>query len=140
MYTSVPTKPKMRANPCKHFGFTLMEVMIVVVILGILITAAYPGLNKYLVGSRQTEAKANLMAIYTAQKIYYASNRSYTSDLQLLGIGLQQSNSLYSYSAVVEGATFTVTSLGNIDDDATDDIWTINQNKELVNTSNDVIE
>jgi len=140
MHPSIPHKPKARVKRYQHFGFTLMEVMIVVVILGILITLAYPNLAKYLVRSRQTEAKANLMAIYTAEKIHYASNRSYTSNLQLLGIELQQANSLYRYSAVEDGASFTITASGNIDDDVTEDIWTINQNKELVNTTNDVIE
>ena len=48
-----------------------MEVMIVVVIIGIQAALAYPNLDKYLKRARQTEAKTNLSAIYTAQKIYY---------------------------------------------------------------------
>ena len=49
-----------------------MEVMIVVVIIGILAALAYPNLGKYLKRARQTEAKTNLSAIYTAQKIYFS--------------------------------------------------------------------
>ena len=43
-----------------------MEVMIVVVIIGILAALASPTLEKYLKIARQTEAKTNLSAIYTA--------------------------------------------------------------------------
>ena len=58
-------------------GFNLMEVMIVVVIIGILAALAYPNLDKYLKRARQTEAKTNLSAIYTAQKIYYTIHQEY---------------------------------------------------------------
>ena len=52
-------------------GFSLMEVMIVVVIIGILAALAYPNLQNYLMCARQTEAKTNLSTIYTAQRIYF---------------------------------------------------------------------
>ena len=60
----------------KFHGFSLMEVMIVVVIIGILAALAYPNLEKYLKRARQTEAKTNLSAIYTAQKIYLTLHQS----------------------------------------------------------------
>ena len=47
-------------------GFSLLEVMIVVVIIGILATLAYPSLEGYLQCSKQTEAKVGLSAVYTA--------------------------------------------------------------------------
>ena len=49
-----------------------MEVMIVVVIIGILATLAYPNLQNYLMRARQTETITNLSAIYIAQKIYFS--------------------------------------------------------------------
>ena len=55
--------------PCirkRFYGFSLMEVMIVVVIIGILAGLAYLNLEKYLKRALQTEAKTNLSAIYTA--------------------------------------------------------------------------
>ena len=49
-----------------HRGFSLLEVMIVVVIIGILATLAYPRLEGYLQFSKQTETKVGLSAVYTA--------------------------------------------------------------------------
>ena len=56
-------------------GFSLMEVMIVVVINGIFAALHYPNLQNYLIRARQTEAKTNLSTIYTAQKICFSIQR-----------------------------------------------------------------
>ena len=69
----------MRDRRCS--GFSLIEVMIVVVIIGILAALAYPTLEGYLQRTRQTEARTNLSALYTAQKIYFATNRTYAAAL-----------------------------------------------------------
>ena len=50
-----------------RWGFSLLEVVIVVVIIGILATLAYPSLEGYLQRSKQTVAKVGLSAVYTAQ-------------------------------------------------------------------------
>ena len=69
-------------------GFSLLEVMIVVVIIGILATLAYPNLEAYLQRSKQTEAKVSLSAIRTAQKIYFATNQTYADTLSKLDVQL----------------------------------------------------
>ena len=43
----------------QHKGFSLIEVMIVVAIIGILATLAYPSLEGYLQRAKQSEVKAN---------------------------------------------------------------------------------
>ena len=120
-------------------GFSLIEIMIVVVIIGILATLGYPRLQRYLVSSRQTEAKTNMMAIYSAQKIYYASNQKYADSLNQLGVEVAAGDeALYTYSLEADDNSFTATATGNIDDDATVDTWTIDQDKKLINAENDV--
>lgn len=121
-------------------GFSLLEIMIVVAIIAILMTLAYPRLDQYLVSSRQTEAKSNLTAIYTAQKIYHASNRIYADTLDKLGVSIAEGEeALYKYTLKdVDENSFVATATGNIDDDDTEDVWTINEKKEINNPKNDV--
>ena len=113
-------------------GFSLLEVMIVVVIIGILATLAYPSLEGYLHRSKQTEAKVGLSAVYTAQKIYFAINQTYADSLSNLDVQLETGgSSRYSITLTGSSSSFTATAKGNLDDDAVLDIWTIDQNKTL---------
>ena len=121
----------------KFHGFSLMEVMIVVVIIGILAALAYPNLEKYLKRARQTEAKTNLSAIYTAQKIYFTLHQSYADDINKLDLSLVQGDP-YTFTMEASTSTFKAQAEGNIDDDAALDTWTIDQDKNLFNTIDDV--
>ena len=122
----------------RFHGFSLMEVMIVVVIIGILAALAYPNLEKYLKRARQTEAKTNLSAIYTAQKIYFSLNQSYADDINKLDLSLVQGDP-YTFTMEASTSTFKAQAEGNIDDDDALDTWTIDQNKILFNDNDNVI-
>ena len=121
----------------RFHGFSLMEVMIVVVIIGILAALAYPNLEKYLKRARQTEAKTNLSAIYTAQKIYFTLHQSYAEDINELDLSLVQGDP-YTFTMEASTSTFKAQAEGNIDDDDVLDTWTIDQDKDLRYTINDV--
>lgn len=62
-------------------GFTLVELMIVVVILGILAAVAIPAFSRYIKRSKSAEAAGNIAKIYQGQVTYYQSSadRSNTS-------------------------------------------------------------
>ena len=60
-------------------GFTLIELMIVVAIIGILAAIAIPNFLKFQAKSKQSEAKTNLKAIYTAQTGYYGEFSTYNT-------------------------------------------------------------
>lgn len=125
----------------KHSAFSLIEIMLVVVIIGILSAIAYPNLQKYVVQSRQVEAKTNLSAIYSAEKLFYATNQEYSTDLAALGVGQEApGNARYDYVVTATDNSFEAKGTGNIDEDATDDVWTIDENKDLVNVTNDVLD
>lgn len=66
-------------------GFSLVELMVVVAIIGILSTIAIPQINKYMARARQTEAKTNLASIYTANKAFYAEYNIYDSRFDVIG-------------------------------------------------------
>ena len=121
----------------RFHGFSLMEVMIVVVIIGILAALAYPNLEKYLKRARQTEAKTNLSAIYTAQKIYFTLHQSYADDINELDLSLVQGDP-YTFTMEASTSTFKAQAEGNIDDDDALDIWTIDQDKNLSKDNDNV--
>src|SRR5262245_20670651 len=58
-------------------GFTLIELMIVVAIIGILAAIAIPNFLQYQMKSRQSEAKTNLQAIKTSQVSFQAERGCY---------------------------------------------------------------
>ncbi|MCP4633016.1 MAG: prepilin-type N-terminal cleavage/methylation domain-containing protein [candidate division Zixibacteria bacterium] len=135
-------------NKKNQKGFTLIELMIVVVIIGILAALAIPRFMQATTKSKQSEAKGLLKQIYTMQRAYrqefdtYACNGSTASAAAqnaLATIGVQvQASARYSYVMVAALNTFTCTATANLDDDGTNDVWTIDQAGALTNTSNDV--
>jgi type IV pilus assembly protein PilA len=59
-------------------GFTLIELMIVVAIIGILAAIAIPNFLKFQAKSKQSEAKTNLKGIYTAETGYFGEKNAYS--------------------------------------------------------------
>lgn len=58
-------------------GFSLVELMVVVAIIGILASVAVPAINKYMAKARQSEAKTNLGGLYTSEKAFAAEYTKY---------------------------------------------------------------
>ena len=70
----------MESNRRRQGGFTLIELVIVVAIVGILAAVAVPNFNSYLAKTRRGEAYTNLTDIYNKQMSYYLENRRYGND------------------------------------------------------------
>ena len=157
-------------------GFTLIELMIVVAIIGILAAIAIPNFLRFQAKSRQSEAKTNLGGIFTAQTSYLGENNRYGSftEIAWAPIGTSQRYTYYSGSngaggggltdfvdpptgsvvphtawagPVTVGQTvpsgtapgaFTAGAIGNVDTDIAVDIWTMTEQRTLVNVSDDV--
>lgn len=66
-------------------GFSLVELMVVVAIIGILAAVAVPSINKYMAKARQSEAKTNLSAVYGANKVFFTDYNIFNVQLAVIG-------------------------------------------------------
>ena len=112
----------------RQIGFSLIELMTVIVILGILATLAVPRYNRFIAKSRQTEAKTNLGHIAMLQDAYKVEYEEYvalgnigggtcTSAAETNELGFRPSaceKLRYQYSTTTANSTnFTVKGLSN---------------------------
>src|SRR6266849_3942990 len=130
-------------------GFTLIELMIVVAIIGILATIAIPNFLTYQAKAKQSEAKIGLGGIFTTAISYFGENNTFVATPTQLGYK-PAGTPRYEFSwnattinttvlASLASATgFTAGARGNIDSDSTCDEWTMNDLRLLVNQINDV--
>jgi len=88
-------------------GFTLIELMIVVGIIGILVSIAAPNFAKYQSKSRQSEAKIALAAIYTAEKGFYSEYNAYVNSMDAIGYAPEGNKRFYSVGWSTSAGTTT---------------------------------
>lgn len=96
----------------KNAGFTLVEMMIVVMIIALLAAIAYPNYTAYAMRSRRADGKDLAMRIASAEERYFTNLNRYTSTLSDLGFASNLSEKQYYAATVVLGAagqTYTIT-------------------------------
>ena len=138
---------KMRKSMKGEKGFTLIELMIVVAIIGILAAIAIPNFVNYQKRAKTSEARTNLGAIRTSEEAYASTADTYIVCAQnpaAPGLGTKQAwgapgggwddigyapkgDVYYSYEVSANAATFTASAYGNLDDDAVTSVYTINE-------------
>ena len=139
----------MRTRQAGSKGFTLIELMIVVVIVGILAAMAIPRFMQSATKTKQSEAKLILKQIYINERTYRqqsmvnsyyipAGPASAANPNALSTIWIEiMADAKYTYTIVGGANTFKATATANIDDDMIIDTWEIDNTGVLVNTIND---
>ena len=82
-------------------GFTLIEIMIVIAIIGIVITIGYPSLTEYVKKGRRADVVSNLSEQAQILERFYSKNNVYTGVT-----GLSTGNDFYTITPTITDQTF----------------------------------
>lgn len=126
-----------------HLGFTLVELLLVLAIIGILVGISYPSYQHFMIKVRRNDGHMALLDLAARLERYYAEHNSYVgATLDKLGIPSQASPKGYYELAITqtEATTFLISAIptGAQREDTTCDTLTYNElgQKGLTGTGN----
>lgn len=93
-------------------GFTLLELMVAVAIIGILVSIALPAYQDYVMRSRLAEAHGELAAIRPKMEQHFLDNRTYVGACAANSVAPLPTGKFFTYSCALAADTYTVTATG----------------------------
>ncbi|MEM6580347.1 MAG: pilin [Pseudomonadota bacterium] len=96
----------------KQQGFTLIELMIVIAIVGILAAIALPAYQDYTVRAKVSEALARLAEAKTSVSEYYSANGFFPADSTAAGLNTNPDTDIVASIRYIGASTSTVSTLG----------------------------
>ena len=126
-------------------AFTLVELLVVLVIIGILVLLALPRLMPLISRAKSTEAQLQLGHLHTLEKSYFYLKSKYSNSFDEVGFeqeklvtdGGAANYSIEITEASASGFTARATAVVDFDGDGTFDVWEIDQDKNLVEVTKD---
>ncbi len=120
-------------------AYTLQELLVVLVIIGILILLALPSLMPLISKTKSLEAQMQLKHLYTLQRSHFMLHSKYSVDLDQIGFEHEKTieeggNANYRIEitdASPSGFTARATALADFDGDGAINIWEINDAQQL---------
>lgn len=126
-------------------AYTLSELLVVLVIIGILILIALPNLMPLISRAKATEAKMQLTHLQNLQKNYFYMYSKYSTDFNELGFEQEKlvtEGGNANYKIEILEASMTqfkarATAIADFDGDGAFNVWEIDQDKKLVEVTKD---
>lgn len=132
--SSILLKQKVKA-------YTLTEILVVLVIIGILVLLALPNLLPLITKAKSTEAKLQLEHIQTLEKNYFYEHSKYSTDLTEVGfiqekLSTENKDGRANYRIEITSASNTAfiakaTAVVDFNGNGTFNVWEIDQDKTL---------
>lgn len=126
-------------------AFSLPELLVVLVIIGILVLIALPNLMPLISKAKSTEAQQQLVFLHTLEKTHFYMHSRYSASLEELGFEQQKlvtdggsaNYRIEVTEASEKGFKAKATAVVDFDGDGTYNVWEIDQDKDLKEVTKD---
>ena len=128
-------------------AYTLTEILVVLVIIGILVLLALPNLMPLITKAKSTEAKMQLEHAHQLQKAYFYEHSKYSDNLEEIGFTQEKLTTngadgkanyqLEVVNAVATSFVVRATAVVDFNGNGTYNVWEIDQDKNLRETQPD---